>query len=151
MPATKTVKQSKATKTDDKDCAAPDEEATQRQRRAEWGQMKADAVSGGKPLFIGLASLAALAYAAAVVNLGQVETIPQVIMFASAVSIGLGGFATVLSGTASVSIGKWVKLTGVLAVFVLFFMLLLHSAGLIKLPGISKTSMNAAQAIARMV
>jgi hypothetical protein len=80
-------------------------------------------------ILIGVVSLFAITGAAAAALKDQVDTPPKVIVFIVLLTIGLGGFATILPFTASVSLGKWGKATGGAAVIAIFFIIILKAFG----------------------
>jgi hypothetical protein len=59
-----------------------------------------------------------------------ITTIPQAMFFAVTCSIGLGGLTTLLGGTASITVGKWFKATGYIAVFVAILILVMQALGI---------------------
>ena len=65
-----------------------------------------------------------------------IASIPQAIFFGAACSIGLGGLSTLLGGTATITIGKWFKATGYIAVFMAVLILVMQAIGIVNIvPG----------------
>jgi len=69
-----------------------------------------------------------------------IASIPQAIFFAATCSIGLGGLSTLLGGTATITIGKWFRASGYIAVFVAVLILVMQAIGIVDiLPGKKRT------------
>lgn len=62
------------------------------------------------------------------------STVPQYFIFGALLSLAIGGFTTLLGGSASISVGKWFKASGSIAVVLFVLMLLLQATGVIKKP-----------------
>jgi hypothetical protein len=62
----------------------------------------------------------------------EMRTIPEYLVFGSFLSIGLGGVASLFTGTATLTLGKFFKATGTLAVFIFFALVILRSLGIYK-------------------
>ena len=60
-----------------------------------------------------------------------IDTIPKGLVFSGLFGFGLAGLANLFSGDAEFSLGKTLKLTGYLAVFIFLIVLTLRSMGLI--------------------
>ena len=78
-----------------------------------------------------LASMIALGFAGMLAFTTAVSTIPQTIVLVALVSIGLGGFASMLSGKANLTVGKWFKASGLIAALLFILLVLLKSVGLL--------------------
>jgi hypothetical protein len=61
-----------------------------------------------------------------------ITTIPQAAFFAATCSIGLGGLSTLLGGTATITIGKWFRATGYIAVFMAILLIVMQALGILK-------------------
>jgi hypothetical protein len=62
-----------------------------------------------------------------------ITTIPQAAFFGASCSIGLGGLSTLLGGTATITLGKWFRATGYIAVFMAILLLVMRALGFTKL------------------
>jgi len=69
-----------------------------------------------------------------------IESIPQAMFFAATCSIGLGGLSTLLGGTATITIGKWFRATGYIAVFMAILMLVMQAVGILHIPTKTKVT-----------
>jgi hypothetical protein len=70
----------------------------------------------------------------------DVDTVPKLLAFITLLSLGMGGILSLFRDMATLTIGKFFKATGVIAVVLVVFLILLKTVGLLpglKLPSIS--------------
>jgi hypothetical protein len=70
-----------------------------------------------------------------------IATIPQTIFFGAACSIGLAGLSTLIGGTATITIAKWFKATGYIAVFMAIVLLVMKALGVLSVPFTTRSSL----------